>query len=122
MEYVKRIITLYRNLIAPKAKNKDLARQEYILNILLTSAIILSFVFAVSSWITEQIAAYIEKVSVDLSPDIVFFVFIFFLFCYGLSRKGKIHLVAYILLSIYYIGATYTAYKWGASVPQGLLI
>lgn len=121
MKLIKKIISFYKDLLAPRSKDKDVARREYILNILLINALVLSFVFTLSSWITLTISQVFNIGTSGLPPTAVFLVFLIFLLCYVISRKGKIKIAAYLLVSIYFFGATYTIYRWGINVPQALL-
>jgi signal transduction histidine kinase len=121
MKYISKVISFYKDLIAPRSKDKNKARREYILNVLLVNAIVLSFVFTLSSWMTILLADYFGYEPSGLSPYFVLFAFLFFLLCYVLSRKGLITVAAYLLLFVYFAGATYTAYRWGINVPQVVL-
>jgi signal transduction histidine kinase len=53
---------------------------------------------------------------------VLFILFTIYIAGYFISRLGRSRQVAYILLGLYLLAAAYTGYKWGADVPQSLLI
>ncbi len=117
----KKLHKVFWLLVEPKTAEKDLVRREFILNILLLGAIFLSVIALVSSTLTFLTEFFSGRGSLNFSPIIVFVIFLLFLFGYYLSRIGKFKIVAYALLGIYFLGATYTSYKWGVDVPESLL-
>lgn len=122
----KKIIVIIRRifllLTAPLSKEKDDARREFILNVLLFGAILLSFVANIQNWIRLFFASATERSPYTSTSLEIFFVFLIFLFGYFLSRIGKFRVAAYGLLGLYLLGAMYTAYAWGANVPMALLL
>lgn len=112
---------LFSFLVSPKSKDKDLVRREFILNILLLGSIFLSFIADIRTWVDEILATPVEKIRYLATPLGVSVIFLFFLIGYFISRAGKSQLIAYLLIAIYLIGATYTGYMWGIDIPQALL-
>lgn len=112
---------LFGRLVHPKSSDKNHARQEYILNVLLLGSILLSLLAIASFFIGEIFAP--AEIKVDYQGTIKFLGVIFTLFVIGyiFSRAGKYHYVVYSLIALYFIGATYTSYFWGVGVPQALV-
>lgn len=109
------ILNLIRKNILPKSHNKDKARQEFILNVLLVGSFCLSF-FALCIVV---IARYTNSSVEDgFGPQTVIVLLIFFLCLYWLSRKGKVRLSALLLVGSFYIVSFYTFFKWGTDVTQ----
>jgi len=106
-------------LIEPKSADEDSKRREYILNILLLGAIVLSAVATLLVLISLLIQGSVRGQSPIVIPLIVFLVF---LSLYFLSRVGFYIISSYLFLGIFYISATHTFYAWGADIPEGLLI
>lgn len=114
-----RMVQLFKKLIAPKSKNKDIARREYILNILLVGAIALSSVAFLDNLINHL---HGTATTSALSIGVVFsFVILFCLLLY-LSKKGKIIFSAVVLICLFYFPAIYSSYTWGALLPVGLML
>ncbi len=108
-------LQLIHKIVGPKSIEKDKARQEFILNVLLVGSFLLSF-FA----FCIVVFARYTKSSVEggLGPLIVFVFLIFFLTLYRLSRKGYVRLSALLLVSFFYLISFYTFFKWGTDVTQ----
>jgi len=113
------MVQLIKRLITPRNANKDNARREYILNILLLGAIVLSLVACVDN-LFNHLTGNATKVAIPIL--VVFFFLIFFCFLLFLSRKGRIRFSAIILILLMYLPALYSSYAWGAEVPQGLIL
>jgi len=105
------------HLLASKTLDKDKARREYILNILLLGSIFLSFIATLISWdVTFSDKQLIRFSSIEIT-------LIFFLFCAGYlwSRLGNVKLVSYIFIGFYLLITIYSSFRWGAEIPNGLL-
>lgn len=107
--------------VKPKSTDKDVARQEYILNVLLLGSLILSFLGGVVTWRHLLLASPSVRTSYWPVSLLISSIFLFFLICYLTSREGRSRLVSYIIIFSYLLGATYTAYSWGIYIPQSLL-
>lgn len=101
--------------IAPRSKNEDSLRQEFILNILLVVSIFVIFVaiaINVVHWLSPIITT--ETYRNDALPiTALVVIFSFFCFLYFLSRKGFFRLASYLLLGSFFLLATYMGYRWG---------
>ncbi len=114
----KSIHFFYTHLLQPKSKTEDSQRKEFILNIILLSSIVLvtwSNVFLIT--------AQIQKGDSSHGASFILFTGFTMLFVglYILSRTGKFIQSSYILIILYYLGASYAAYRWGPSLPASLL-
>lgn len=107
-------------IFEPKNKsNEDLARREFILNVLLSGTIILSVVCAVVSVLLLHI--YYQEAHATPFPMLIGTI-IFFAALYYLSKTGKANISAYFFIGLYLLFSVYTSYRWGAYAPQALLI
>lgn len=114
----KGVFLFYEYLIEPKSTNEDRKRREFILNVLLFGAIFLSLMAAVN-------IAYntlTKPVYRGMPFEIFIFIPIFFTALVVFSRKGFAILSSHLLLSAYFLFATYSIYAWGADLPQALLV
>lgn len=110
---------VYTFLIAPKALDDKLRRKEVILNILL----VVSLFFAAVAFLFDTFERLRFKSGYDgVSASVVPGVFLFFLVLFMLSRRRQIILPSFLLITLYYLVATFCLYRWGIDVPIGLLI
>lgn len=112
---------VFSYLLTPKSQEGDLQRRTFILNVLLVGTMILSFCSFVSALIGKYFFS-LDKAYQGVPPFILLVLFLIFFLLYIGSRMGKPRATASILLTLYYVGATYTAYRWGVDVPQSILI
>jgi C4-dicarboxylate-specific signal transduction histidine kinase len=113
------MLTLIKNLASARSTNKDKARREFILNVLLLGLTFLTFVGFVHTTITRFINLNSES---SVPPVIIGFFVLFFSFLLYLSKKGKLNVAAIAFITFLYLSGLYTIVKWGADVPQALLI
>lgn len=115
------MIIHWSRLFKPTLADKDKARQQFILNILLVGAIFLSFIGFIKNLLTwiQSLPAYAE--GSGLPPYATFGFFLFFVFLFYLSKKGYIRVSAFILIFFLYVITFLTLIYWGADVPQGIL-
>lgn len=104
------------NLVNPHSKNKDIARREFILNVLLLGSLALSLFATISALVGDLLFPHKAK----MSPS-VGIIFLFILIAFVLSKLGKSRIISYILIFLYYVSTSQSAYKWGATMPLGLL-
>ena len=112
------VLYLYNRLIKPKASTEDEYRKEFILNAILLPSIVLV------GWSTFYLTrSKILDGSSFRGASIVFFYILLgvFIGLYFLSRIGFIKSASYILITIYYAGASYAVYHWGTDLPTALL-
>lgn len=115
----KKLKFFIKRIIKPISLDEDSRRQEYILNIILLSAIMLVF-FALI-----RMFAVIYLFRSSYSGENLLFIqvtLLAFFALYFISRLGYRRFSASSLLFILYAGAAYTSYRWGADIPQALLI
>lgn len=109
----------YRLLLQPRAKNKDLARREFILNVLLAAFIVLAIV---SNVLIVKNYFSLGTEYGGISPDISIVVLLIFLYLYFASRKGYSKIVAYLIITLL-VGMTFMlSIKWGSLLPQAALL
>lgn len=113
----KKGVELFSFLAAPRSKDKDSARREFILNILLLSSLFLTFIA-----ITTTIIGAIHTHSLYSTPKEIIIIFIIFLTAYIASRRGHARLGSFIMIFFYLFITSYSSYRWGASMPEGLLV
>ncbi len=108
---------LFYWIISPQSEDEDVARREYILNILLVSCAVLFFVtflFSVFQYFT--LAHYRGTYPVFFLGALLVFGFL-----HRLSKTNRSKLASYIFLSFFFILPTYAIFHWGADVVAGLL-
>lgn len=106
-------------LVKPKSDNEDLSRREFILNNILLGSILLSFL---AVFIVVMDSIRLGQLYRGESLRLEFMISSIFIFLYFLSRKGFFILASYILIGLYFLSVSYSAYKWGADLPSALLI
>jgi signal transduction histidine kinase len=115
---IKKVIS---SLVVPRSRTEDDKRKEFILNVILISSFLLSALVTLLLLIRS-----IQTHSLNSTNGVSFLmgtvIFVVFLTLYILSRAGLFKLSAYLLLTIYFITATYALYAWGIDLPQGLLV
>jgi signal transduction histidine kinase len=114
----KRVMVLLNALIAPKSTNEDSRRQEYILNIILATSIVIIGVFDAT---IPYNMAYMGKSYDGVPFGLMTGILLLFIALFRLSRIGRARLASYILIAIYIIGTIYCGCRWGASLPMTLL-
>lgn len=117
--YIQRGCSFFYGFIEPKSTNEDLGRREFILNILLSGSLLLSFSTLIG--VAVDFLRFGDKYS-GSPPVLQLIIFLFFLILYILSRRGFFIISSYILISIFFLSATYSIYNWGIDLPQGLLV
>jgi len=107
------------SFVHPKSQNEDIARREFILNILLLSAVALLLAAATIDLVTLLVGAAPEENS--LPSVVIHGLLIFFLFLYALSRKRHVTLASYLLLGSFFLLTAYMGYHWGVDVPAQIV-
>lgn len=115
--FISGVLQFFESAVAFDDTQSGGLRRGIILNILLLSAVFLSFAAAVT--IVIDPAPSTKEISGSL--QIVFDVFLVFAFLYLLSRLGKVSFVSRAYSAGYFILATIMAFLWGPNVPQALL-
>lgn len=123
--YLKRQFSLrvgeFKNFIgritAPKSETEDSRRQEFIFNIIALGSIVL-LIIANAISIIESIALEHYR---GMSPYATLAILGWFVFLFYLSRRGKFRLASFLLLSAFFLLATYAASTWGVEIQVALL-
>lgn len=106
---------LFNSLISPKSVNPELARQEFILNVVLVGASCL----ALAAYLDNLFTFFFHLQSEEaFSPCLTFAIFLFFLFLLKLSKAGHSKAAARSLVIVFFFTSFYTALKWGIDIPQ----
>ena len=109
---------LYRKFIQPISTNEDIARKEYILNILLIGSIIMLASLTSLIWYRVIVLGPADK---GVPPLLFSVIPAFFILLLALSRKGFFVPASCLLVTAYFLGASYAAYRWGSDLPTALL-
>jgi signal transduction histidine kinase len=109
----------YKRFIEPRQRDEDTRNRELVLNVLVTGTIAL-FAAAFALLLVSLLAAHNSFV---LARAIVAGVGLFIAVgTYHLSRSGHHNAAAYLLLGLYGAIATGSVYRWGVTVPTGILL
>lgn len=111
------LLNLLYKFSSPKSTIEDLQRQEYILNVILMVSIFLSAA-ALFRIALDKIIFGSEKF---IYLAVGFALFSLFVTLYWLSRRGFFGMSSYVLITAYFIPATYAILKFGADISTGLL-
>ncbi len=93
-------------------------RRTYILNIVLISTITLLFVASLYVLHLSTTLGFDEP---GTSFDHIVLVLLYFIFLYVLHKRGHLYTASTLLVASYYLITTYSATKWGVSLPANLL-
>lgn len=104
-------------ITTPKSETEDSRRQEFIFNIIALGSIVL-LIIANAISIIESIALENYR---GMSPYATLAILGWFVFLFYLSRRGKFRLASYLLLSAFFLLATYAASTWGVEIQVALL-
>lgn len=113
---------LFKYFIQPKSENEDIARREYILNVLLGWAMGISFVALLTTSHGLLVAMAEGRAFEGFPPLGIFIILSIFTSLLFLSRKGFIRLSAIVLTLLYLIPVLYASIEWGVDLPQGIAI
>ncbi|HSX33256.1 MAG TPA: HAMP domain-containing sensor histidine kinase [Candidatus Saccharimonadales bacterium] len=110
---------LYNLFIAPKQTDEDTRNREIVLNVLLAGTVImllLALPMALFSFLVlDHRYALMGVISVVVSLFAVAGL-------YALARAGYYRLAACLLVGIYFLLAFDVVYKWGVTIPAGVLL
>jgi len=106
-------------LLAPKSLDKDKARREFILNILLIGLIFLSS----AAFLINLVYFFLlnGRKSED-NPMLTGLIAGFLIILFILSRKGKSTFSSSVFIFLFIIIGSYSNYLWGADLPATLLL
>ena len=111
--------SLFRLFLQPKEKDKDLARQEFILNVLLLGCIALA---ATSSILVTRNYFRSGKEFDGAPPYVVIFGFLIFSYLYYASRLGYSKFATYSFIVMLLFPGFYVSFAWGSLLPQAVLM
>ena len=106
---------LYIFLIYPHSKDEDTARKEFIVNIILFGTT--CFLSILEFMLLYQFFGN-DSVKANASPYFFSTVYIVFVGFYVIARKGYFQIIAYLLVILYTLAATYAAWNWGPDLYQ----
>lgn len=115
-------VSTFSKFISPKSEDTDIARREFILNILLCAVI--TFVFFVL--VIQIVVRGFDLLKIEtqnghsIFPWMTIAALTFFILLYISSRKGSIRLSSYILIATFFIPVSHVAYT-GGGLPTSLL-
>lgn len=115
---INKMLKILKNL---KLKDENKLRQQYILNIMLNTIIILTFVGVI---IIAYNLLFIPSKNYEHQSLPLIFVLIILIIITSLrvaSYKGYIRFSSYILITILFSLATYIGYRWGVDSQAGIL-
>ena len=104
-------------ITTPKSEAEDSRRHEFIFNIIALGSIILLIIANGISIIESIVLANYQ----GMSPLTTLIILGWFIFLFYLSRRGKFRLASYLLLSAFFLLATYAASTWGIEIQVALL-
>lgn len=109
----------WKSIIVPKSVDKDKARREFILHILLSGVIVLT----ATAFLANVINPIVYRSSYRAeSPWVTGSVLGFLCVLLAMSRIGKSRFSAIILILLFFILGTYIDYRWGADAAVALLL
>ena len=116
---IKPIVSFLTPFVYPKSDSEDIARREFILNILLIGAVAL----LLTATAIDIATLFVNVASGENAlPSIVIYgLLLFFLFLYILSRKRYVALASYLLLGAFFLLTAYMGYHWGVDVPAQIV-
>jgi len=118
------VMGVYGKCILTKSEDPDVARREYILNVLL-AVLMLFMLCAIIVHVAVWYGGGMYDTQTYRNNVVPLFVLIgilvFFGALYLLSRKGFYRAASYVFIGSLMLLATYSAYQWGIDVNVGLL-
>src|SRR5690349_1573097 len=119
MSLIKGVHLFFKKLVAPRSAAEDAKRREFILNVLLTTSVALSFYSAISALLDKS---FFDRGAYNgVPPFLLFGISSVFAILFLLSRKGYVRLASWILVGLFGLSATYASFTWGADLPWSLL-
>lgn len=116
---MKRIL---RYLLLPISKDEDIARREYILNVLLIGVVLFSTLIGVASLVDFYIYTLYNIPITGGSPIMTILFVLLFWSLLILLKKGFYYIVAYAFIGTLFVASLYSLFSWGVVNAQGLLL
>ncbi|HEX8964938.1 MAG TPA: hypothetical protein VF820_00730, partial [Patescibacteria group bacterium] len=115
-----RILNLFIKIfIHPVSSDADQARREFILNILLLGAVLLTGIAFIANSIYFL---YLGPAYKGLSPFVTLGTLLFFSLLLFFSRKNKSRFISYIFIILLFALSIFAGYTFGPDLPEGLLL
>jgi signal transduction histidine kinase len=108
----------FNKIVNPRSQGDDSRRREFILNVILVGSIVLAVIANLSLFFNVYTQGSAYRGSSFFVHAFILFVFVGL---YALSRAGFPRAASLIMMGLYFVPVTYTLYRWGVDVPQGLL-
>jgi signal transduction histidine kinase len=115
---MKKII---KRIIKPFSTDENLARQEYILNLILLTTIILIGIGLIVSGIKLFFGDPTSYSQNSLSIILIGIILIFFIGLLTLSKRGHSRSATYLILISFFLLALKMGLRWGADLPAEIL-
>lgn len=105
----------YQLCIAPRSSTEERRRRERILNIILVAMI--GFLLTLNGFVYACVIIYRNEYR-GIPFGMFSMIVLLFTLLLFLSRKGYIRLASDIFIGLFFILATYGAYRWGVELPM----
>ena len=107
-----------KKFLAPKALDEDAGRREYILNVILFGSVLMTLALMGVVAFDVLFSNMPPRTMLSFGEFLLFPAF--FIFLYALSRSGFSRIASYLLVAAYFLGNSYTAFRWGVAVPTAI--
>lgn len=118
----KGIFSLHQALLTPYEIYEDTTRKQYIVIHIAFGILMLVCLYGINVFYIS-ITHFLEKTNTTttINPFLMCGISIFFGICYVLARKKYWRFASYSIVIVYFLATVYGGYRWGASMPIGLL-
>lgn len=106
-------------ILKPTSRDRDKARREFVLNILIASSLAITGLVASLVFISDTFTSFHRG---GVQQPVLVGLFLFFLICWYFSKTGNAKLASYAFIGLYYLLITQLVWASGSSVPQALLM
>ncbi len=121
MNLLSALPDLFTAATAPKSRDEDTARREFILNVLLLSLLALFGIGVLIDGVHRILSDPLAHEAESLSELTLYLVFIFFAGLYALSRNRMVRLPSYLLVGAFFLLTAYMGFRWGVDVPAEIV-
>ncbi|MCF7820123.1 MAG: HAMP domain-containing histidine kinase [Candidatus Pacebacteria bacterium] len=112
------MLKTFKAYLSLKSKGEDNKRREMIIKIIALVSFCLSFIAVVINLINYFLSANYSA----LSPIMSFFISLLFAFIWFLADRKHLKTASLIIIFTYLLPTAYFSLKWGADLPQTLLL
>lgn len=117
----RKLITLGKLATRPRSQNEDLARSEFIFNVLVLGALALLLIAILDDLVHRVTTDPTIHSTNSLSSMVLYILFGFFALLYTLSQTRHARIASYLLLSAFFALAAYMGFRWGVDLSASLL-